>query len=288
MAIEFVCPACQDTLRVGDDAAGQIVRCGSCLSTLRVPSAAAAVEEAPPPPTATRRPARPVQTPTDDDRDEHGEPRPHRRRSKKSGGRGVLFWLVVISLGLGLLTCLACGGLTLILAKPRWHEYESAPGGYKVQFPAQLTPNMADQTQKPRKNNEFVEGALLIGRLETYWVLYADIDPQVRRRVKDDDLLAKAVQDLAKESGGAIFSDVAKTLDGGYPARQVVLVLHDNEALHCLVVIANERIYIVAAGGPFVDTGGNERIRMFLDSFKILPQPAGGNPWRGVGKKNTK
>jgi hypothetical protein len=284
MAIEFVCPACQGTLRVGDESAGQVVRCGSCMSTLRVPNGALEA----PPPTAPppRRPVRPLEPRTADDRDEHGEPRP-RRRGKKVGGRGVLFWLVVISLGLGLLTCLACGGLTLILATPRWHEHESAEGGYKVQYPAQLNANMADQAKKPRKPNEFMEGALLVGRLEVYWVWYADLDA-VGRNLASETVLKKTVENLAAEAGGAVFSDVPKTLEGGYPAHEVVLVLHDDEALHCLVVVANGRVYIAAAGGPFVDTGGNERIRTFLDSFKIIPQPAGGNPWRGIGKKKPK
>src|SRR6185437_15910904 len=118
---------------------------------------------------------------------------------------------------------------------------------------------------------------------EVYWVWYADIDP-VGRNVADETILKKTVENLAAEAGGAVFSDVPKTLEGGYPAHEVVLVLHDDEALHCLVVVANGRVYIAAAGGPFVDTGGNERIRTFLDSFKIIPQPAGGNPWRGNGK----
>jgi predicted Zn finger-like uncharacterized protein len=37
MAIEFTCPACGATLRVGDEAAGRVVRCGGCMSMLRVP-----------------------------------------------------------------------------------------------------------------------------------------------------------------------------------------------------------------------------------------------------------
>ena len=39
MAIEFICPACQGTLSMADDAAGRLVRCGNCQATLRVPDA---------------------------------------------------------------------------------------------------------------------------------------------------------------------------------------------------------------------------------------------------------
>ena len=45
MAIEFTCPACGATLRVADEATGRVVRCGGCMSMLRVP-------EVPPPPPA--------------------------------------------------------------------------------------------------------------------------------------------------------------------------------------------------------------------------------------------
>ncbi|MBY0513704.1 MAG: hypothetical protein K2P78_07305, partial [Gemmataceae bacterium] len=35
MAIEFVCPECHSGLRVGDDTAGKVVRCGSCMATVK-------------------------------------------------------------------------------------------------------------------------------------------------------------------------------------------------------------------------------------------------------------
>ena len=40
MAIEFGCPSCGGTLRVEDDAVGQVVRCGGCMTMLRVPDSA--------------------------------------------------------------------------------------------------------------------------------------------------------------------------------------------------------------------------------------------------------
>ncbi|AMV29703.1 hypothetical protein VT84_35240 [Gemmata sp. SH-PL17] len=38
MPIEFVCPTCNGTLRVEDDFAGRVIRCGSCQTMLRVPN----------------------------------------------------------------------------------------------------------------------------------------------------------------------------------------------------------------------------------------------------------
>ena len=102
MAIEFVCPACRESLRVADEAAGSVVRCGSCLATLRVPASPAAsglphAEPAPPPRRPAAEPIAPAPAPHD--ADDHGEPRPRRRRAPAGGrsGRSVLFWLLVIA-----------------------------------------------------------------------------------------------------------------------------------------------------------------------------------------------
>ncbi|MCS6866832.1 MAG: hypothetical protein RMJ56_13960 [Gemmataceae bacterium] len=44
MALEFECPTCQGVLQVGEDMAGRVIRCGGCLSTLRVPQVSAATQ----------------------------------------------------------------------------------------------------------------------------------------------------------------------------------------------------------------------------------------------------
>ena len=54
MAIEFVCPTCNGTLRVGDETAGRVVRCGACRTMLRVPGLARRTRP------GSRRAARPV------------------------------------------------------------------------------------------------------------------------------------------------------------------------------------------------------------------------------------
>src|SRR5688572_12657173 len=98
MAIEFVCPACGGTLQVGDESAGRVIRCGGCLSALRVPESDAARaappnpyevdRPAPPPPPAPARPApqnpeppaAPVEPRRRRDPDEPPDDRPRRRR----------------------------------------------------------------------------------------------------------------------------------------------------------------------------------------------------------------
>jgi hypothetical protein len=272
MAIEFVCPSCQGTLSMGDDAAGRVVRCGSCMATLRVPVPPALEREPhqesePPPPTRLPR-AR-----EREEIDEYGEPR--RRSSRKRKSRGTLFWLVIVALCLGFSTCLVCGGIMLVIATPHWRQHESPDGGYQVEYPAPISPEIGDQAKVNLKANQHVEGAFLAGRMEAYWVAYAEIE---RPRPKDDDLLKKAVENLAAEVSGTVVREMPKTVNG-HPAREVVLSLKDG-TIHCLIVIANSRAYVAAAGGQFVTPAGNKRIRKFLDSFQIVDVKAG-NPWRG-------
>ena len=282
MAIEFVCPACQGILSVADDAVGRVVRCGSCLTTLRVPAPSA--ESSPPPeaPPPTRRVV-PVEGPRSSaDRDEHGEPRSPRRSSrKKRTGRSPLFWLFVIVCGLGFLTCLSCGGLTLVLATPRWFKHEPADGGYKVDLPAPINPDVADQAKLKLKADQSVEGTMLVGRLELYLVWYSDLDRK-GQRINDDVLLKAAIDSLKNEASGTIVRQAPKKVNG-HVASEVVITQNDGETYHCLVVVTERRIYVAAVGGPFVKPDGNKRIRQFLDSFEIVK---GGNPFRGKPAPN--
>ena len=264
MAIEFICPACHGMLSMADDAAGRLVRCGNCQATLRVPDAA------PAPPTyevvEPLRPKRPEPRYEDDGRDEHGEPRT--RRVKQKAGRGALFWIVIILLALGLFTCLACGGGILILATPRWHKHDSQNGGYTVELPAPINPNVAREAKLELKKNEVVEGALLAGRLELYWVWYAPFEGGFRPGVRDQEVLDKAVKDIIKDGDGVVVKETPRTVDG-CAAREVIVSLDDGQTHHCLIVVGKTKLYIVQAGGPFVGPEGNPRIRKFLDSFHM-------------------
>lgn len=265
MAIEFLCPACRGTLSMPDDSAGKLVRCGNCLATLRVPDAPPApVHE--PPPRSRPRPAQPVRE-SRPDRDEHGEPRP--RRSQKKGGRSALFWILIVLAILGLFTCVACGGVWAMLAQPRWKEHKPADGGYRVEFPAPLNPNIAREAQLELGKGERVDGAMLVGRLELYWVWYSPFEGPWRKAVNEDALLDQAERSMAKDGKGRIVRSTPKKVDG-FPAREIVIASNEGEGhYHCLIVVGKEKLYIVVAGGLFTKAEGSARTRRFLDSFQL-------------------
>src|SRR5262245_21625280 len=144
MAIEFDCPACGGTLRVGDDTAGQVVRCGGCMTMLRVPDAA--TPPTPPPPTfptaaspyppegkplPPRPPRRePEEEPHPEDLPDDRPPRSRRRRRVRRPplpahkGRSPLFW-VGVALGMIGVFMLGCCGLALLLMpKPEWQTHD--------------------------------------------------------------------------------------------------------------------------------------------------------------------
>lgn len=267
MAIEFICPSCQGTLSMADDAAGKMVRCGNCLATLRVPDAPNAEPARPdyePPP---RRP-QPLYEDDDPTRDEYGEPRKRNRKVKKKGGRSAIFWILVILFGLGLFTCLACGGIMVMLGKARWTPHESPDGEYRVDFPAPLNPNIAQDAKVQLGKGERVEGAVLVGRVEFYWVWWSTFENGFQAGLNDKDILDEAVKNLTREGNATVVREAPKTVDG-FNAREVVLSLAEGQVHHCLIVVGKTKLYVVAAGGPFVNEGGNARIRKFLDSFHL-------------------
>jgi len=265
MAIEFLCPACRGTLSMPDDSAGKLVRCGNCLATLRVPDAPPVPAASEPPPRRPR-PVEPVRE-SSGGKDEHGEPRP--RRKVKSGGRGALFWIVIVLLVLGLFTCLACGGVWAMLAQPRWHKHDSTEGNFRVDLPAARNPNIAREAQLEIGQGERVEGAMLVGRFELYWVWYSPLKGAWQRGVNDDALLDQAEKSMAKEGEGRIIRTTPRTVDG-LPAREVVVASEEGDAHHhCLIVLGKDKLYIAVAGGLFVKPEGNARTRRFLDSFHV-------------------
>jgi hypothetical protein len=263
MAIEFLCPACRGTLSMPDDSAGKLVRCGNCLATLRVPDAPPAPSYEP---TPRPRPVQPVRE-SRPDRDEHGEPRP--RRKSKPNGRGALFWILIVLVVLGLFTCLACGGVWAMLAQPRWQKMEPANAGYSAEFPAPRNPNIAREAQLELGQGEQVDGTMLVGRLELYWVWYSPLQGQWRKAIGDEALLDQAEKSMEKDGKGRIVKTVARTVDG-QSARELVIASNEGEGhYHCLIVIGKDKLYIAVAGGLFTKAEGNARVRRFLDSFHL-------------------
>ena len=271
MAIEFDCPACYTTLRVAADAAGRVVRCGSCLATLRAPTPP---PDDLPPPTQGADAPRPV-SPAGARAEPVGpydQPRPEARRSRRRrppqrpAGRGGLFWVLVVLGVVGLLTVAACGGMFALL-QPRWRPFESRVGGFRVELPADPRPDMADLTKINGQPGSGVEGTVLLVKLEVYAVIYADLDPAARR-LGDDALLDQAVKGIEAGTPGTKVVRQAAATVSDFPAREVVLTNPEGTYI-CRVVRAGPRVFVASAGGVNTPAAGNERTKRFLDSFQV-------------------
>jgi hypothetical protein len=290
MAIEFVCPTCNGTLRVADDAAGRVIRCGGCLSTLRVPAADPATAppdgpfgaEPPAPPARRARPDRDEPRPDpprrrrdrDRDRDEDDFDRPRRRRDDESPpppGRGVFFWLVIIGtvLFLGLLSC--CGLLWWQLPKENWHWHESQQGGFKVEMPADPQPNVEDAAGIKLDKGTRAEGTVRVRGLqpEHFLVVYRDI-PGTKDRVANGGGDEKELDERTDRVLGAtqVQGQVRQksiTVDG-FPGRELEYKGKGGKYT-VRIIVADTRLYIVMAGGQLPH--GSPDVRRFVESFHV-------------------
>ena len=305
MAIEFVCPTCSGTLRVGDEAAGRVIRCGACQTTLRVPERANEPEPEPTelpdrgdkPPGSLEaemeppRAAEPVgpsprarSRDWDDDPDDRPR-RPRRRRPPPPPGRGVLFWLALIGGITLLLGCGCCGGMYLLIPGPEWRAHESAKGGFRVELPAAPRADM-DKIAGDADPAAPIEGTILFGRLEEYAVVHRDIPADDRRWITDKQWIDETVKAMRSEPDvQSVLSEKDITV-GGFTGREIEFAAGGGWYA-ARVVVADTRIYIVIGGGRFAKPG-NANVRRFLDSFQVtdpkLKNPAqkkaGANRWR--------
>jgi predicted Zn finger-like uncharacterized protein len=262
MAIEFSCPACGNTLRVEDEAAGRVVRCGGCLTTLRVPGAAAAAP--PPAPEPEPGPPRP-----DDDR-----PRPPRRRRRPPppAGRGPLFWVALTVGVIGLGTCACCCGVALLLPGAEWRTHQSREGGYKVDLPAAPRDNLPVAGVKLDKDVK-AEGAVLWSRGEVFVVVRRDLPPRNRRQQTDDQLLDEGAKGIEGDPECRRVVRTERLKVSGFTAREVEFLGRDGGTYVVRLVAAGDRLYLLAGGGRFVRPG-NPNVRRFLDSFEVTdPKP---------------
>ncbi len=291
MAIEFVCPACGGTLRVGDETAGRVIRCGGCMTALRAPAADAETgpsappspyddgrqytpSEPPPPrvrPAPSARPeARPVASPRrrpDPDGD-----RPRERRSRRPppppAGKGVFFWLVVVGavLLVGIVGC--CGGFFLLLPDAKWQTHESKEGGFKVELPSKPQPDVVRAADLKLENGTRAEGAVLIKRGGArFVVIYRDIEPTKNRLKTDEQELDARVDRLQKGLEAEPLSSEGITV-GGFSGREITFQSRKYGWHAARVVIADKRVYILLAGGG-VALPGDPMVRRFLGSFEI-------------------
>jgi hypothetical protein len=309
MAIEFECPTCRGTLQVGDESAGRVIRCGACMTALRVPAADPSQSGSlppanpydhpysppvsPPPPPRSDDPteveplpdefpasARPVSPRRERNRDEYEDERRERRTRRRPppppAGKGVFFWLVVIGavMLVGVIGC--CGGLYLFLPKTKWQTYESQAGGFEVKLPGKPHPDVAQVADVQLEKGTHAEGTVLLRRgAMKFMVIYRDIESTKdrlakNRRATDEQELEQRVTKLEKGMGTVrILRNDEITVDG-FLAREVEL--QTQKGWHTArVIIADSRVYIVLAGGG-TSQPGDPDVRQFMDSFKITDQ----------------
>jgi hypothetical protein len=276
MAIEFSCPACRGTLRVEDSSAGRLIRCGGCMTTLRVPEAAAE-SAAPPEAQIPPRPEPEPYPPPDDslfprraDDDDYDRPRPRRRRRRRPpppSGRGAVFWILTIFGLIAVGSCACCGGVFLLLPDAKWRTHESKEGGFKVELPAAPKKELPIPGMKADPNMK-VEGTMLWRRGEFYAVMYWDIPPAAARVETDKKLLDAAVKAMETDPEvRRVVRDVPITVSD-FAGREVEYVATDGGTYIGRFVIADSRLYGVVGGGRFVHPG-NANVRRFLDSFAV-------------------
>lgn len=266
MAYEFTCPACHGLLRVEETATGGLVRCGACLTLLRVPKV---TNEGNAPESRPMSSAAPLSRQAESQMDQGDRPRPrHRRRRRPPAGRGALFWIAIVFGGLGLGTCACCGGIYVILPGANWRTHESAPGSFRVDFPAPPQDNLPIPGLKADPNMK-LEGTILWKRGEVYAVMYYDI-PAATVRVKTDEmLLAEAERGVEREAEVESIVRKQSIKVSGFKGKEIEYIAKDGGTYIGRIIVANDRLYTVVGGGRFVSPG-NANIRRFLDSFTIV------------------
>lgn len=301
MAIVVTCPSCGATLRVDDDTAGKQVRCGRCMTVLRVPEPRT---DPPPPPPADpplfendpfpdddpareeprrrrpreyddrdddaseRRPRDDYDEPPRRRRDYDDEPRPRRRRRPEPPpGRGAVFWVAVIVGVLLLGTCACCGGGYLLLPGENWRRHESVAGGYAVEVPGAMRNDVPIPGMKIDPNVK-IEGTVLWKRGEVYLVSYMPLPPAGARGRTDDAILDELVREMQADPEIKRVVRNERITVSGFPAREIEYVYEDNGTYIGRMVITDRFLYTAVGGGRFVRPG-NANVRRFLNSFEV-------------------
>lgn len=294
MAIEFVCPACGGTLQVGDDAAGRVIRCGGCMTALTVPGGDG--RAAPPNPYEIDRPTSPPPPPRSapnpppdeprrrDDPDDRYDDRPRRRRPPPpppDSGRGVFFWLVIIGavMLVGVVAC--CGGFMLLIPGAKWQKHESKDGGFRVEMPNKLQPDVAKAAKINLKDAKGKgvqsEGTVLLKRGAAQFIVFYTDGPSEKERANkkpaesDEQVAEKTVQqllDAMQDNDQKGLPPIRKpTSSAGFDGQQVDFQARSG-FYTARVIVADTRVYVVLAGGG-VTMPNDPDVRRFLDSFEI-------------------
>lgn len=285
MAIEFVCPACGGTLQVGDESAGRVIRCGGCLTALRVPEAD--TRPAPPNPYDVDRPVQslparstPVEPPAPAvpveprrrrDPDDPYDDRPRRRRPPAApAGYGVFFWLVIIGavMLVGVVGC--CGAIFLALPDAKWQKHESKQGGFRVEVPGKVQPN-AGKAAGIQLEGTKSEGAVLLKRAEQFFVFYRDVPSTTDRAKKvpaetDEQLIKKELEAVRIATEGRNLPPSQPVTVGGFDGREVEY-MGKSGWYTVRVIVADTRVYVLLVCG--MAEPGDRDVRRFIESFEI-------------------
>lgn len=264
MAIEFTCPACGGTLRVRDTVVGQVVRCGGCLTLLRVPDVEP-VSPSPPAAAPDVEPPRPAPIHTSPPADSYF-PNP---TDESRPIRGTRFWFMVTVATVILGACGFCGLAAVFLPGPDWQSFESKEGGFRVELPGPPRNDMRQRFQAP--DAKIVEGTRLWTRGENYVISCRDLremQPGLWKK-SDDEILDEQLKRLT--AGGNVLR-VTRTEAievGGFAAREFEYDTRNSGTYTGRVIVAGPRLYVLLAGGRFTQPH-DENVRRFLDSFEII------------------
>jgi hypothetical protein len=182
--------------------------------------------------------------------------------------RGRRFWASIMLLAFVMGTCVCCGLAAVVVPDPDWQEFDSPRGGYRVLLPADPRSDMAKQvrTQRPQVK-QTIEGTTLWTRAENFVIAYRDVDRPPGGK-SDAQFLDEEVRAVTTDHNiRAVLRDETITVSG-FPAREFEYRYKNDGTVVGRVVVADNRIYVVVAGGRFTQPG-DENVRRFLDSFEI-------------------
>lgn len=171
---------------------------------------------------------------------------------------------------------IVAGGYRWYQWQPHWHTYTSTAGGFTIELPAPVRPEMADYTEE--KWSKKIEGTLLPAHPEEYIV--ADFSyprsgyqslPRVGLRpypIGPDRVLHSDLPYLLPSSKDRTMNLTEGSVNG-HAALDAEFELPDGRIGMVRVIKSNGRMYILSARGPRTDAG-KQRCRRFIDSFALV------------------
>jgi len=253
--LKLACPRCKVRLKSARPLpVGQSIQCPKCKVRFRlVPKQQAAPRQ------QVRKPAPPRQPPV-------VAPRARRWPYLAVG-------LLVLSLGLGTAAWERYGNREIPPAA--WIEFAPPMGGCLVRLPDEpVAEEFATRRLGARSAQQFTvlrKSPLLRRGLAGYVVLVSERAAEVNgRRLTFDDYYEDERYRLLERLDGIPVREKALTL-AGHAGKELQIDLGDGTFVVVRVYLAEQRLYVLLAGGPLVQPGQGDAAR-FFESFRILPQ----------------